>query len=607
MRAGTPSRRGLDADADRAADLCYFVTKVAPAAARRPFRGNEYRVLSMVKRLFSWRWATLASLGAAEAAILVVAMLGLTAPASAQWFDGGFNNFWGNPWGQQRRYRPRSNYYQSPYYERRQSQPDVDHSKAPAPKKAEQAPQMNVLVFGDSMADWLAYGLEQGFAESPEMGVTRKNRTNSGLIRQETRSDPRGEHPDWPKLVQETLAAEKPDFVVMMLGVNDRRPIREQRAPPRPAAAKPGQPQDPAATDGKTDPKKPAGETPAPAAAAPAETPAPAETEAAAGRTALHEFRTEKWAELYIKRIDETIAAMKSKGVPVFWVGLPPVRGTRSTADFGFLNDLFRSRADKAGIVFVDVTDGFVDESGHYSLYGPDVEGQNRRLRTQDGVYFTQAGARKLAHFVERELQRWMTSRSTPVALPVEEPATKAPEPQKPGDGPAGKARPLAGPVISLSAMRNSEDNDTLIGGGKARQEPAVVDAVASKVLLKGDPVPAPAGRSDDFSWPRRDIAPVGADPLVALATLPMTPMQTEQRAAPAPEAPAAAAAPGAAKPGPGGPGAAGPRVATRQSQQRQTGGWFGNWGGGWQQPQYQNSYRQQRAQPGFFPFLYRR
>ena len=62
------------------------------------------------------------------------------------------------------------------------------------------------------------------------------------------------------------------------------------------------------------------------------------------------EFRSDKWAEVYSKRIDETIAALKSKGVPVFWVGLPSIRGTKSTADAVYLNDLYRARAERAGV-----------------------------------------------------------------------------------------------------------------------------------------------------------------------------------------------------------------------------------------------------------------
>ena len=105
--------------------------------------------------------------------------------------------------------------------------------------------------------------------------------------------------------------------------------------------------------------------------------------------------------------------------MPVFWVGLPSLRGPKATADSSYLNELYRSRAEKAGIIYVDVWDGFVDEAGRYSPQGPDFEGQIRRLRTGDGVHFTKAGARKLAHYVEREIQRTIGNRGTPVALPV--------------------------------------------------------------------------------------------------------------------------------------------------------------------------------------------
>ncbi len=120
----------------------------------------------------------------------------------------------------------------------------------------------------------------------------------------------------------------------------------------------------------------------------------------------LVEFRDERWVELYTKKIDEMIAVMKSKGVPVLWVGLPAVRGAKATSDMLFLDSLYREAAAKAGITYVDVWDGFVDEAGRFLQQGPDFEGQIRRLRSYDGVYFTKPGARKLAHYVEREITR---------------------------------------------------------------------------------------------------------------------------------------------------------------------------------------------------------
>ena len=115
---------------------------------------------------------------------------------------------------------------------------------------------------------------------------------------------------------------------------------------------------------------------------------------------------------LFSRRIDDTIAALKSKGVPVFWVGLPSIRGTKATADAVYLNDLYRARAERAGVIYIDVWDGFVDEAGNFRPCGPDFEGQTRRLRSGDGVYFTKYGARKLAHYVEREIRRYMSNRA---------------------------------------------------------------------------------------------------------------------------------------------------------------------------------------------------
>ena len=222
-----------------------------------------------------------------------------------------------------------------------------------------------------------------------------------------------------------------------------------------------------------------------------------------------YDFKTEKWAEFYGQRIDETIEALKSKGVPVFWVGLPPLLGARSTADMQYLNDLFRSHAEKAGITYIDVWDGFSDDGGQFTMQGPDYEGQIRRLRTPDGVYFTPAGARKLAHFVAREIKRALTP-TGPIAVPLpREPLLQAPIASKSPGG--GTPRPLAGPVIPLNASIEPSKSDGLLGEATPKQ--TVADAVANRVLVNGDTMPAPAGRADDFVWPRRAPAPVGPIP----------------------------------------------------------------------------------------------
>jgi hypothetical protein len=389
---------------------------------------------------------------------------------------------------------------------------------------------MQVVVMGDSMADWLAYGLEDAFGETPEIGVVRKNRANRGLILGTSRNEY-----DWVAVARETLAAEKPDFVVMMIGMADRQPIHvrgatQQRpaAGQKPAAAatqaqKPDQATKP--DQAATKPEGTANETQEQPAASSEMSAAPEAAPAAPRSASTYEFRTEKWAEAYAKRIDEVLIALKSKGTPVFWVGLPAMRGPRASGEIVYLNDIYRGRAEKAGAIYVDIWDGFVDEDGDYAQYGPDFEGQTRRLRAGDGVHFTKPGARKLAHFVEREIRRVMQPRgSTPVALPMpEEPQPQAPKPGTP------VARPVAGPVVPLNAVERA---DTLLGGAPTRSPGQ--DEVVTKVLVHGEPVQPRRGRADDFAWPRQEGLPVAATTAVPASTA-SSPAQTN--AAPAPTA----------------------------------------------------------------------
>jgi uncharacterized protein len=441
-------------------------------------------------------------------AVAIVLLLGIAGPASAQFF-----NFGGPP-----RPAPRSNGggwfggdFFAPFQQQAPQRRVEDFSRAPAPAKRETVPERNVLVLGDAMADWLAYGLEDAYAEQPDMGVIRKHKTVSGLIKYQ----PRGEPADWAAAAKSILANEKPDAIVVMLGLNDRTSIREPvaekktdkkddkdkkdaraKSEAKPGDAKP-KPEGAANAGAKPD-DKPVDTELSPDDAADADTPPIiAPEKSARSPNGVYEFREERWVELYTKKIEEMIGILKSKGVPVLWVGLPAVRGVKGTADMLFLDALYRDVAGKAGITYVDVWDGFVDEAGRFLQKGPDFEGQIRQLRSYDGVYFTKPGARKLAHYVEREVTRLLAARSGPIALPTE-PATPDAnaEPGKPAP------RPLAGPIMPLVA--SSVGTDQLLGGPGTR--PAAVDALAARTLVKGEPLAPPAGRADDFAWPRREI-----------------------------------------------------------------------------------------------------
>ncbi len=74
------------------------------------------------------------------------------------------------------------------------------------------------------MADWLGYGLDENYAEQPEIGVERKIRATSGLVRY----DAKNEALDWPQAAKDALSNAKPNAIVVMLGLNDRLPLREK-------------------------------------------------------------------------------------------------------------------------------------------------------------------------------------------------------------------------------------------------------------------------------------------------------------------------------------------------------------------------------------------
>jgi hypothetical protein len=468
-------------------------------------------------RLSRW-FVGAAILAVAECAGVAAVEFVLTAPAQAQFFDRT------SPFTNRQRPQRSGGFFDGffsptnrPAHEDESGvQAPVDSSRAPSPRKADAKGEpvtTSIVVMGDGMADWLAYGLEDAFSDTPEIGIIRKNKTHSGLLRYDTKGDL-----DWWHAARDILTPEKPSYVIMMLGVSDRQNIsgrdlakeadkkeadkkkaKDQSDAAKSEAAKPDAAKsdtaksDTAKSDAaKSDSDKSAQNKDSAPDGEDADQPSIISPEPQQGKKAngTIEFRADQWAQIYARRIDDTIAALKSKGVPVFWVGLPAIKGSRSTADAVYLNDLYRGRAEKAGAIYIDVWDGFVDEGGKFTTNGPDYEGQVRKLRSGDGVYFTKYGARKLAHYVERELRRYMGNRSLQISLPSG-PVAPMPADEK------SAMRPLAGPVVPLTVTPGNSDE--LLGGSGSSS--AHGDAIATRVLVKGEPVPAPPGRADDFAW----------------------------------------------------------------------------------------------------------
>jgi hypothetical protein len=322
-----------------------------------------------------------------------------------------------------------------------------------APGGAPVQPTFFVDVLGDSLATLAADGLGETFVEKPEISIVNRAKESSGL----TRDD----YYDWPKTARDLASAkDRIDFVVVMLGINDLQPLKD-------------------------------------------------------GADNLDPL-SDKWKAIYAKRVEALVAPFRDAHIPVAWVGLPPMRTEKINAQVLKLNEIDRERAEKAGAKYIDIWDAFANQDGQYDAFGPNVDGQNVKLRGADGILFTKAGSRKVAHFLEADIKRVFDKdrpQNDNATLPpdIEQAAGDinaqirremgAPEgPAAPGSpAPLEPPKPLAGPILSLTARPISPGGALMARETTLASEP---DSVA-RVLRRGEPVNPRTGRADDFSWPR--------------------------------------------------------------------------------------------------------
>jgi uncharacterized protein len=358
-----------------------------------------------------------------------------------------------------------------------------------------------IVVLGDSLGDGLWSGLYRSFQNDKDLEIVRRSKVSTGLVR--------ADYYDWNSELKTILKQDGPfQIAVVMFGANDDQPIH----------------------DGKN----------------------------------WYKPGTPDWREAYGKRVEEFLKTLKAANIAVYWVGLPVMRSPQMNADAEMMNDIFREKSFIYQTKFIDTSAGFTDDSGHYSAYGPDMTGQMRLLRADDGVHFTMRGYLKLAHFVEKEIRRDLAlakqERNIPLAGGPAEQAKITD--QKPAGGQSsvdssghaisvdgsGKQAPataapkleqsvvagvkLIRPVISNSALAATQalapqgaaslpEGETVasdLGNGLTALSSisAVSDSsvVSSKprlplaerpyyrVLVRGDALKPKPGRADDFSWP---------------------------------------------------------------------------------------------------------
>jgi hypothetical protein len=373
----------------------------------------------------------------------------LAAPAAPAQ-EGGLGGFFQQLFGGGQPAKPPDAVASKPKKKVRDFVPATATREPGTPGGAAVQPTFFIDVLGDSLASLTAGGLTEAFADKPEIAVADKSHDASGLVR--------ADYFDWSKAAQD-LATGKDhiDFVVVMVGINDLQAMRD-------------------------------------------------------GADNLDPL-SDRWKAAYVERIDALLAPFQAANIPVAWVGMPPMHVDRFNADIVKLNEIDRTEVEKQGVKYIDIWDAFADQNGQYDASGPNVDGQIVKLRGPDGVHFTKAGGRKVAHFLEADIRRVFDK-----GRPQNESADLPPDiEQAAGDinaqirremgapeGPGGPAtleppKPLAGPILSLTGRPLSP------GGALASRDPnppGETDLVA-RVLRQGEPADPVSGRADDFSWPR--------------------------------------------------------------------------------------------------------
>ncbi len=296
----------------------------------------------------------------------------------------------------------------------------------PEPAAIEKQPDAKVvLVVGDFIAGSLGEGLMAAFEATPGIVVERRANGSSGIVRED--------YYDWPGLLPGLIAETKASLIVVSMGANDRQQMD------------------------------------------------------VAGQK--EKFRSEAWTKEYEARIDRLAALARKDGKPLLWVGMPPFQSSAQTADMTTLNNLYRAGVEKAGGEFIDIWDGFVDESGKFIISGSDINGQQVRLRSSDGINFTKAGKRKLAFYVEKEIRRVLGGAAVDGAsqqgdlkdLVVTAPAA---------DAEITKTQPIGLADPALDSGTALLGGTVIKGSGKSLRE---------KLVEKGETADAPLGRVDDF------------------------------------------------------------------------------------------------------------
>lgn len=195
-----------------------------------------------------------------------------------------------------------------------------------------------IAVIGDSLAQGLGSSLTLRARQTGQMTVVSAGVQSTGFTRYHELN--------WKTKLQSLVTEQRPDAVVMWIGLNDFRSIVDPETNRR------------------------------------------------------HEFATADWARIYAQRIDDLIDIVKAAGIPLYWVALPALRDETNNRGMRQINRLQEERVKARDEQWVPIAQAVEGPDGTYMAFLPDAGRGPRRLRADDGAHFAEIGYRLVAELV---------------------------------------------------------------------------------------------------------------------------------------------------------------------------------------------------------------
>ncbi len=151
------------------------------------------------------------------------------------------------------------------------------------------------------------------------------------------------------------------------------------------------------------------------------------------------------WKRIIGARIDRFVAAVRSTGASVFWLGLPVMRDPDTDDQIQQMDAFYAERMRALNVPFIDTRPASLDADGHYNAHLVDAAtGRTDLVRTPDGMHMTGMGYQRITAGVVQQVRTIAALARRRAGLPAQ--AVKTDQPA--GDAPTlHRERPVAKPV----------------------------------------------------------------------------------------------------------------------------------------------------------------